>query len=65
MHNICSKICMGNSMVSSGIWEKKHARSEFSKDDQNCTSPKDELLRPNKNNSWFQVSQPCFIWVGR
>jgi hypothetical protein len=22
--------------------------------------------RPNKNiNSWFQVSQPCFIWVGR
>ena len=23
------------------------------------------LLRPNKNNSWFQVSQPCFIWVGR
>jgi hypothetical protein len=56
---------MGNSMVSSGIWEKKHARSEFSKDDQNCTSPKDELLRPNKNNSWFQVSQPCFIWVGR
>jgi hypothetical protein len=21
-------------------------------------------MRPNKNNSWFQVSQPCFIWVG-
>ena len=23
------------------------------------------LIGPNKNNSWFQVSQPCFIWVGR
>jgi hypothetical protein len=23
------------------------------------------LLRTNKNNSWFQVSQSCFIWVGR
>ena len=26
---------------------------------------KQKLPRPNKNNSWFQVSQPCFIWVGR
>jgi hypothetical protein len=25
----------------------------------------DISVRPNKNNSWFQVSQPCFIWVGR
>jgi hypothetical protein len=23
------------------------------------------FIGPNKNNSWFQVSQPCFIWVGR
>jgi hypothetical protein len=23
------------------------------------------FLRPNKKKSWFQVSQPCFIWVGR
>ena len=43
LQNLLS-ICIGNnSMVSSAIWEKKHAlTSEFFGDDQNCTSPKDE-----------------------
>jgi hypothetical protein len=37
INSFSKQICIGNSMVSSAIWEK-HAQVSFSKDYQNCTS---------------------------
>ncbi len=51
-------LCIGNSMVSSAIW-KKHATSEFFKDDQNCTSPKDEYNLKSLKNSRVYVFSNC------
>ena len=46
-------------MVSSAIW-KKHARvHEFFKDDQNCTSPKDECNLKSSKNSRVYVFSNC------
>ena len=41
-------------MVSSAIW-KKTCMSEFFKDDQNCTSPKDECNLKSLKNSRVYV----------
>ena len=55
-----SDICIGNSVVSSAIWKKKHARtSEFFKGDQNCTSPKDECNLKSLKNSRVYVFSNC------
>ncbi len=47
-------VCIGNSMVSSAIW-KKTCTSEFFKEDQNCTSPKDKCNLKSLKNSRVHV----------
>ena len=45
-------------MVASAIW-KKQGTSEFFKDDQNCTSPKDECNLKSLKNSRMYVFPNC------
>ena len=51
-------------MVSSAIW-KKTCTSEFFKDDQNCTSPKDECNLKSLKNSrvyvFFQIARETIL----
>ncbi len=55
-------------MVSSAIW-KKACTSEFFKDDQNCTSPKDECNLKSLKNSrmyvFFKLHEKPYYYLSK
>ena len=59
IHITNAHIRIGNSMVSSAINLEKTCTSEFFKDDQNCTSPKDECNLKSLKNSRVYVFSNC------